>query len=195
MVYQTGKDVEIIITTEDTTYGLTTGSAQSTTASMDILSLNVAASASTLSANAGPVKNVTGLTYDFGRMRNELSVFGQDTRLNYPVKYNWNVTVTKPKTNDAWKKAYENASCGLSGSSPAVFHGMDNPTTNSGFRINIQDLAAGDNLPWVAGYGGVITAYTTDTNPEDVVFESITFTGFNWAPFATASFAARTTVY
>jgi hypothetical protein len=190
MTYHTGKDVQMIVTTEDTTYGLDEGVAATT--GLDIYNCGTAVSASAI------MTNVTGITDSFGRIRKPVMVFGQNTPLRVPVKYTWNVDMTRLKTGDEWKNAWELACAGITGSgaTKAAFTGLDDPQTNSGFRVQIKDITdttAGAKL-WNVGYGGVITNYVTAKQAEDAVYETVTFTGNQWQPAATASFGSRTTV-
>lgn len=185
MGYHTGEELKIIITTENVTYGLNAGAASdSPTGIYDLDAAN---------SGSATITNVTALTENFNRLRNDMAVFGQKTRNVYPIKYVWEITMTRPKEDDEWKKAWELACNGVTGS--AVFKGLDDPKTDSGFRVNLLDLEAGDSKPWAVGYGGVITGYTTDNDQNDIVFENITLQGNNWEPMATGSFGARTAVY
>jgi hypothetical protein len=118
MTYYLGKDVNVYMTTEHATLGVsgsvnagTTGSSLaahvydgSDKAGMLVASRNIGVSGS--ATNDSKISDVIGIDFTPGAMNEDISYMGQNTNLSAQVKHDFALTITKKKNSPLFDKLF-----------------------------------------------------------------------------------------
>jgi hypothetical protein len=136
MTYFLGRDVGVIINTENATYGLSVSAAGAVTAAAGGNAVKERDRHGSVFSLSG-MTDVTGIDLALGSMDEDITYMGQRTPLKAEVKKETNVTLTLKKKNNHWDAIFAHpARWGVSGT--AIANGMAQPTSEYGFRIYVQ---------------------------------------------------------
>ena len=136
MTYFLGRDVGVIISTENATYGLDVSAAGAVTAAAPGGAVHRRSTKITEFLVSG-MTDVTGIDLGIGAMDEDITYMGQRTPLKAQIKYDTTVALTIKKKNNYWDAIFAHpARWGVSGS--AIFNGMAQPSKETGYRIYTQ---------------------------------------------------------
>jgi len=172
MAYFLGKDVLMIIRTENTTYGL------NVTASGTI---DVTAGATTIKALAGPdftsndvIGDLTGLDLGIGTNDEDVSFMGANTQLKAEVRKETTVTTTTKKKNQVYDVLFNGDVLGSLGrwgvTGSTVRDGLTEPDVTFGYRMYI---ALKDGSEIFAIRNAQMTNHTVTLNADGTQEETI----------------------
>ena len=184
MAYYLGKDVGVVLTTEDATHGMTVA------LSSNLYTLAAANPGATIGPLANPnfdtstglVSNLTGVDIGIGTMDEDTVFMGANTPLKAEVRKETTVTLTKKKNSAAFDVMFNGDSTGNLGrygvdSNNALIGGLAQPgalhDTTFGFRIFIQ-LKDGEEVLCIRN--AQMTAHTITLNADGTQEETIEFT-------------------
>jgi hypothetical protein len=187
MVYITGKDVDVFITTENvdanTYVSATSGSATGLTigtADPDVASSSGSArklfamklSSSAQFAAASGTQNLLGVDVTIGAVDEDISYVGFRTATKAEIKKETTIALTRKKQDTLWDLIYNGARFGVSGSSPAAYVGLQEPTQSQGYRVHVQ--MKGD-LETFTLPNAMITGHTVSLNVDGTADETMEF--------------------
>jgi len=199
MVYLTGKDVDVFITTENTEAAawVYTAAASSSALGLADVDPNVTASgallfATQLSASAFPTAsgtmNMTGVDVSIGATDEDISYVGFRQVTKAEIKKETTVALTRKKQDTLWDLVFNTARFGISGASGAlaVFPGLEEPTVNHGYRIHVQ---LKDGTEAIAVPNAYITGHTVSVSVDGTADETLEFMSYITPKFANSSSA------
>ena len=185
MVYITGKDVDVFITTENvdanTWVSATSGSAVGLTigtSDPDIVSntemklFAMKLSSSAQFAAASGTQNLLGVDVTIGAVDEDISYVGFRTATKAEIKKETTIALTRKKQDTLWDLIYNGARFGVSGSSPAAYVGLQEPTQSQGYRVHVQ--MKGD-LETFTLPNAMITGHTVSLNVDGTADETMEF--------------------
>ena len=185
MVYITGKDVDVFITTEnvdaETWVSATSGSAVGLTigtSDPDIVSnterklFAMKLSSSAQFAAASGTQNLLGVDVTIGAVDEDISYVGFRTATKAEIKKETTIALTRKKQDTLWDLIYNGARFGVSGSSPAAYVGLQEPTQSQGYRVHVQ--MKGD-LETFTLPNAMITGHTVSLNVDGTADETMEF--------------------
>ena len=168
MTYFLGRDVGVVINTENASYGLNVSAAGAVTANAAGTAVGRrSAKASVFSASG--MTDVTGIDLSIGSMDEDISYMGQRTPLKAEIKKETSVSLTLKKKDNVWDAIFAHpARWGVSGS--ALANGMAQPTSEYGFRVYVQ-LKDGKEVFVVrnASFQGHTVSLNTDGTQEETL--------------------------
>jgi len=184
MAYYLGKDVGVVLTTEDATHGMTVA------VSSNLYTLAAATPGATIGnldnpnfdTSTGLVSNLTGVDVGIGTMDEDTVFMGANTPLKAEVRKETTVTLTKKKNSAAFDVMFNGDSTGNLGrygvdSGNALIGGLTQPGARHdatfGFRIFIQ-LKDGEEVLCIRN--AQMTAHTMTLNADGTQEETIEFT-------------------
>ena len=184
MAYYLGKDVGVVLTTEDATHGMTVA------LSSNLYTLAAANPGATIGPLANPnfdtstglVSNLTGVDIGIGTMDEDTVFMGANTPLKAEVRKETTLTLTKKKNSAAFDVMFNGDSTGNLGryvvdSNAALIGGLAQPgalhDSTFGFRIFIQ-LKDGEEVLCIRN--AQMTAHTMTLNADGTQEETIEFT-------------------
>ena len=184
MAYYLGKDVGVVLTTEDATHGMTVA------VSSNVYTLAAASPGATIGpldnpnfdTSTGLVSNLTGVDIGIGTMDEDTVFMGANTPLKAEVRKETTVTLTKKKNSAAFDVMFNGDSTGNLGrygvdSGNALIGGLAQPgalhDSTFGFRIFIQ-LKDGEEVLCIRN--AQMTAHTMTLNADGTQEETIEFT-------------------
>ena len=184
MAYYLGKDVGVVLTTEDATHGMTVA------LTSNLYTLAAASPGSTIGnldnpnfdTSTGLVSNLTGVDVGIGTMDEDTVFMGANTPLKAEIRKETTVTLTKKKNSAAFDVMFNGDSTGNLGrygvdSGNALIGGLAQPGARHdatfGFRIFIQ-LKDGEEVLCIRN--AQMTAHTMTLNADGTQEETIEFT-------------------
>lgn len=184
MAYYLGKDVGVVLTTEDATHGMTVA------LSSNLYTLAAANPGATIGSLANPnfdtstglVSNLTGVDIGIGTMDEDTVFMGANTPLKAEVRKETTVTLTKKKNSAAFDVMFNGDSTGNLGrygvdSGNDLIGGLAQPgalhDSTFGLRIFIQ-LKDGSEVLCIRN--AQMTAHTMTLNADGTQEETIEFT-------------------
>ena len=184
MAYYLGKDVGVVLTTEDATHGMTVAVAS------NLYTLSSAAPGATIGKLANPdfdtstglVSNLTGVDVGIGTMDEDTVFMGANTPLKAEVRKETTVTLTKKKNSAAFDVMFNGDSTGNLGrygvdSNNALIGGLAQPgalhNSTFGFRVFVA-LKNGSEILCIRN--AQMTAHTMTLNADGTQEETIEFT-------------------
>jgi len=185
MVYITGKDVDVFITTENvdanTWVSAASGSATALTVGTsdpDIVTntakklFAMKLSSSAQFAAASGTQNLLGVDVTIGAVDEDISYVGFRTATKAEIKKETTIALTRKKQDTLWDLIYNGARFGVSGSSPAAYVGLQEPTQSQGYRVHVQ--MKGD-LETFTLPNAMITGHTVSLNVDGTADETMEF--------------------
>jgi len=170
MTYFLGRDVGVIINTENATYGLSVSAAGAVTATEAGAAVAARARHGSVFSASG-MTDVTGVDLSIGAMDEDISYMGQRTALKAEIKKETNVTLTIKKKNNYWDAIFAHpARWGVSGT--AIANGMAQPTSEFGYRIYVQ---LKDDKEVFVVRNGSFTSHTVTLNADGTQEETLEF--------------------
>ena len=143
MAYYLGKDVGVVLTTEDATYGMTVSVSSNEYA---LASANPGATIGPLAnpnfdTSTGVISNLTGVDVGIGSTDEDVVFMGANTPLKAEVHKETTITLTKKKNSAAFDVIFNGDGSdvgrwGVTGSS--VRGGLTEPNVSFGFRCFLQ---------------------------------------------------------
>ena len=194
MAFKRGPQYQVFITTENASGSIClTGSTPIATTSSGYGPNGVVASKGI--AKLGEVSVSTDLTSSFRNVEgidpvwrwedDPFTVFGQTRPLDNPIRKSWELTITKKGEDKLLPMLADGARFGVTGTTPALFDGLDTMPGSTGYRLYVWD---GESF--YVGYHGTVTpdGYKETLSPTGVTVQAVTFRGGKWsASVATAS--------
>ncbi|MEI6795415.1 MAG: hypothetical protein WCK39_00975 [Methanomassiliicoccales archaeon] len=123
------------------------------------------------------VPYMEGLSYRIAGEDDSYKPFGCDMECKTPIRKAWELTITKKRTNSAFKKMFEGARLGVKSST--VFHdGTDEFDATVGYRFYLYDGAE-----WMQFAHGVMDpdGYDERIDQSRLSVETIKFSGNYWS--------------
>ena len=201
MVYITGKDVDVFITTEDTdgpafVFSLSgAAAALSLSATDPDIVLNPAKrlfasnlSGSLASTASGQI-DLTGVDLSIGATDEDITYIGFRQVTKAEIKKETTVALTRKKQDTLWDLVFNTARFGISGASAgalAAFPGLEEPTVNHGYRIHVQ---LKDGTEAIAVPNAYITGHTVSVSVDGTADETLEFMSYITPKFANSSSA------
>jgi len=200
MVYLTGKDVDVFITTENGeqatwVYSAAVSSSALSLAGEDpnVLVSGALLFATQLSASAFPTAsgtmNMTGVDVSIGATDEDISYVGFRQVTKAEIKKETTVALTRKKQDTLWDLVFNTARFGISGASAgalAAFPGLEEPTVNHGYRIHVQ---LKDGTEAIAVPNAYITGHTVSVSVDGTADETLEFMSYITPKFANSSSA------
>jgi hypothetical protein len=136
MTYFLGRDVGVIVNTENADYGLNVSTAGAVTANAAGAAVGRRSAKSSVFSASG-MSDVTGIDLSIGSMDEDITYMGQRTPLKAEIKKETTVSLTMKKKDNIWDAIFAHpARWGVSGS--AIANGMAQPTKEYGYRVFVQ---------------------------------------------------------
>jgi len=202
MVYITGKDVDVFITTEDTdgpafVFSLSgAAAALSLSATDPDIVLNPAKrlfasnlSGSLASTASGQI-DLTGVDLSIGATDEDITYIGFRQVTKAEIKKETTVSLTRKKQDTLWDLVFNSARYGCTGSSPAVLPGLEEPTVQHGYRVHVQ---LKDGTECISVPNACITGHTVSVAVDGTADETLEFMSYvtpKIAPSAAENVAA-----
>ena len=166
MTYFLGRDVDIKITTENTSMGVTVAGAAASGGSAWIMPLG--------NANGTTLTDIVGIDLSLGAQDKDIVYFGQNTPLKAEIKQENTITLTLNKFNNYWTKIWKNARYGTDGTDCDI--GLEIPAAGAfGYRIYVTLKASGDVIALPAC---VIASRPLTLDAAGVTEEQVEFIGY-----------------
>lgn len=195
MAYINGKNAKLFMTTENASASIVLTGSTAATAGVDVCGVALATygigelgevTGTESACNDHKIKFVEGIDYRVDFEEDSYKPFGSDQDVRYPIRKNWEITVTRKSENGMFRKLFESAMFGVSGStSPALHDGTAENDSTSGYRFYLYDGA-----DWRVFYHGYMTpdGYSERMDSSRLNVETIKFAGNYWSgSVATAS--------
>jgi len=182
MAYYLGKDVGVVLTTENASYGMTV-SVGATDDTYALASVNPGATIGPLAnpnfdTSTGVISNLTGVDVGIGSTDEDVVFMGANTPLKAEVHKETTISLTKKKNSAAFDVLFNGDGSngnigrwGVTGSS--VRDGLTEPDVTFGFRCFIQLKGAAEIL---AIRNAQMTGHTISLNADGTQEETIEFT-------------------
>ena len=180
MAYYLGKDVGVVLTTDDATYGMTVAAG----AADDTYALSSANPGATIGPLANPnfdtstgvISNLTGVDVGIGSTDEDVVFMGANTPLKAEVHKETTITLTKKKNSAAFDVIFNGDGSdvgrwGVTGSS--VRGGLTEPNVSFGFRCFLQLKGSAEIL---AIRNAQMTSHTVSLNADGTQEETIELT-------------------
>ena len=178
MAYYLGKDVGVVLTTEDATYGMTVSVSSNEYA---LSSANPGATIGPLAnpnfdTSTGVISNLTGVDVGIGSTDEDVVFMGANTPLKAEVHKETTITLTKKKNSAAFDVIFNGDGSdvgrwGVTGSS--VRGGLTEPNVSFGFRCFLQLKGSAEIL---AIRNAQMTSHTVSLNADGTQEETIELT-------------------
>ena len=176
MAYFLGRDVNVYITTEDTTRSVTTsdvtGTAAAGTTTPGAHTL-FAGFLTTAGATSGSVSDVTGVDLSIGAVDEDITYFGFRNITKAEIKKETSVSLTRKKSNNSWDAIYQTGRYGANSS--GLFEGLEEPTVEHGYRIFVQ---LKDGTEWIAVPNACVASHTVSFNADGASEETMEFMSY-----------------
>ena len=133
----------------------------------------------TATTNTGSeIKNLSGIEPVWKWEDDPFTVFGQSRPLDNPIRKAWEVTLTKKGEDKTLLKLVDVARFGVTGTTPALFDGLNTMPNDTGYRVFVWD---GESF--YVGYQGTISpdGYKETLSPTGVTEQAIVFRGGRWS--------------
>jgi hypothetical protein len=186
MSFKRGTQYKVFITTENNAGAVVcTGSvAEASTESSGvgpndtILGVGFLGSVTASTDTGSQFRNLEAIEPEWSWEDDSFVVFGQTRPLDNPIRKKWSVTLTKKGENKLLSKLADSARFGVTGSTPALFDGLDTMPDTTGYRVYVFD-----GTDFAVGFHGTITGdgYTETLGPDAVTVQSITIAGGLWS--------------
>jgi len=200
MVYLTGKDVDVFITTENTAATTWVYSAAASSSALgfaavdpEVIGSGALLFATQLSASAFPTtsgtKNMTGVDVSIGATDEDISYVGFRQVTKAEIKKETTVALTRKKQDTLWDLVFNSARFGISGASAgtlAAFPGLEEPSINHGYRIHVQ---LKDGTECVSVPNACITGHTVSVSVDGTADETLEFMSYVTPKFANSASA------
>jgi hypothetical protein len=166
MAYYLGRDVSVILNTENSTNGVTIAGAAHATG--------------TFAANSGAagvaVSDLVGLDIGIGVTDEDITYMGKKTVLKAEIKKETTVTMTRKKSDSTWDKIFNLARHGIEVGN-GLHDGLVEPpaddvagAANYGYKLTVTLSAAGDTM---ALNQCIITGHTVSLNADGTTEETL----------------------
>ena len=203
MVYITGKDVDVFITTENSTatyvYTLSGNASALTLATSDpdiignpARKLFASNLSGTLASTASGQIDLTGCDISIGATDEDITYVGFRQVTKAEIKKETTVSLTRKKQDTLWDLIFNSARFGVTGSSPALVPGLEEPTNEHGYRIHVQ---LKDDTECISVPNACITGHTVSVSVDGTADETLEFMSYvtpKIAPTAAENVAATT---
>jgi len=184
MAYYLGKDVGVVLTTEDATYGITVGVTSNvyTVAGVDPGATIGPLANPNFDTSTGLVSNLTGVDIGIGSTDEDVVFMGANTPLKAEIHKETTVTLTKKKNSAAFDVMFagdEDGTIARYGvkDSGTLYGGLEQPGDDYaytfGYRIFVA-LKAGSEI--LAIRNAQMTSHTVSLNADGTQEETIEFT-------------------
>jgi len=174
MVYYLGRDVEVALSTENSTIGVTAA---------DTMVYSAAASGTARALGSGAagavdlktlMSDVTAVDIGIGAMDEDITYFGIRSVTKAEIKKETTVSITRKKSSSEFDHLFNNARYGVSGAS-TPWPGLEEPSATHGYRIYVQLKESGEVLSIP---NACVQAHTVTTNADGVSEETIEFMSY-----------------
>jgi len=207
MAWFRGKDVELYVSTENSSYGISQSGDDAAAQAWGGASLIADFIIAPLKTDSGWVGTETDATGSFPARatafdsvegielnpdaeREDIDLLGRKVQDSIRLRQIFEVTVVRKMSGPAWALIYNQADKGLD-SSNALNPADDETSADSGFRLFVKVANTDDSL-WFTGRNCTMTKYSISTPPVKTVFESLTFRS-NLYDVGTQSYTTATT--
>jgi len=176
MAYYLGKDVGVIVHTEEQSNGITVTAANAITVANPGANIPAASCSVDFDSGHGIVTNLTGLDLGIGTNDEDVSFMGVNTPLKAEIRKETTVTLTKKKNSTLFDVLFSGdtsdnvARWGLTGSS--VRDGLTEPDTTFGYRLFIQLKGAAEIF---SIRNAQMNAHTISLNADGTQEETVEF--------------------
>lgn len=199
MPYFRGRDVEVFISTEDSTYGISASGVSDVdvaawTDSASLISDYIVPPLKTDADWIGTETDETGsapargkfildlesLDLEVDKEREDIDFLGRVVTDHITVRKKCEITVNRKMDTNEWGVLYDKADAALTGSggSQAINEAIDQTTTNSGFRLFIKiSPSTGSNEFWYSCRNLTFTKHKVTPTPAKTTVEALTFAG------------------
>jgi hypothetical protein len=189
MAYFLGRDVNVYITTEDTTTFVYTSDSAGTANTTGGAGNTLFAGFLTADGLAsGSVSDVTGVDLSIGAVDEDITYFGFRNITKAEIKKETTVSLTRKKSNNSWDAIF-NAG-GRWGADSTLFAGDQEPTTSTGYRLYVQ---LKDGTEWMAVPNACVSSHTVSFNADGTSEETMEFMSYVTPLVATSSAVASLT--
>ena len=186
MVYITGKDVDVFITNESETatylYSLSGNAAGLTLATVDpaiianpTRKLFASNLANGLASTASGQIDLTGVDVTIGATDEDITYVGFRQVTKAEIKKETTVSLTRKKQDTLWDLVFNSARFGVSGAVPDYFPGLEEPTTQHGYRIHVQ---LKDGTECISIPNACITGHTVSVSVDGTADETMEFMSY-----------------
>ena len=177
MAYYLGKDVGVVVSTEDGTYGVTVSAANALSSANPGATIGPRATPN-FNTSTGLISNLTGVDLGIGSTDEDVSFMGANTPLKAEVHKETTVSLTKKKNSTAFDVIFSGDTSGEIGrwgvSGAAVRNGLTEPNNSGfGYRIYIQLKAATEIF---VVRNAQMTSHTVSLNADGTQEETVEFT-------------------
>ena len=182
MAYYLGKDVGLVVSTEDPSYGVTVTAANALSSASPGATIGPRALAGYSTPNfnesIGVISNLTGVDLGIGSTDEDVSFMGANTPLKAEVHKETTLTITKKKNSTAFDVIFSGDTDGTIGrwgvSGAAVRDGLTEPSDGGfGYRLYLQ-LKAGTEIFCIRN--AQMTSHTVSLNANGTQEETVEFT-------------------
>lgn len=198
MPFKRGPQYRVFITTENPSGSIlatgsvpvaTTSSGLGPNAAPSLKGVGKLGEVTSTASTASEIKNLEGIEPVWRWEDDPFTVFGQTRPLNNPIRKTWELTLTKKGEDRLLVKLADMARFGVTGTTPALFDGLDTMPDSTGYRLYIWD---GESF--YVGYQGTINpdGYKETLSPTGVTVQTIVFSGGRWSASINAGDAALT---
>jgi len=176
-----GEDVQVFITTEDTTNGITTNSAGAIIVAADTSFETKYQQIPKLGStpdNDCLIDSVTAIEKSNKVTMETIPMDNQDTPVPVKGPRRWSVKLTRVREGDDnfWLRLYEQGSHGVD-SGTTLHNGKKQLTIESGYRLYLREGVE----QTTSYFQGVITDYDCEMNAKNTQREILTFEGADWS--------------
>jgi len=181
MVYFLGRDVQAVISVEDTTNRIDNASGVATVVAASGYSSALGdigiRTAIDVTAGTGQISDVTGVDITLGSVDEDIAYLGQNTALKAEIKKETTITITKKKSDAFYSHMWAQGlrwgvNPDTASLSDSVALGLAQPTTLWGFRLHI---ALKDTAEVISVMGCQFTEYGVSLSADGVQEETMTF--------------------
>ena len=178
MAFFLGKDVTLKVSTENGSSGVNVSAAGAITYPSPRTDATDFARALGADVTINPTwQQITSLDVSIGAMDEDISYFGIRSQTKAEIKKETTVTITRKKTNPEWDVVYNDARYGTTGTT--AWDGLEEPTTEHGYRLYIQiDPAGGGTDEWMTVLGACVQSHTVTINTDGTMDETIEFMSY-----------------
>tara|TARA_R110000744_G_scaffold44274_3_gene98903 strand:+ start:1075 stop:1674 length:600 start_codon:yes stop_codon:yes gene_type:complete len=181
MTYFLGRDVGVILNTENSSYGLNVSAAGAVTAAAPGSAISQRGAKTSIFSTSG-MADVTSIDLGIGSMDEDINYMGQRTALKAEIKKETTVNLTLKKKDNKFDAIFAHpAKWGVSGT--AIANGMDQPTSEFGYRLYVQ---LKDTEEVFVVRNAAFTGHTVTLNPDSTQEETLEFKSMV-QPFVMAS--------
>ena len=180
MVYFLGRDVKVLLGTENISHSVDNASGVATviaagsesTANNDI----VKRTALDVGTSAGLLDDVTGVDISLGAIDEDVAYMGQRTALKAEIKKETTITVTKKKADSFYSHVFSQGlrygTADSTALADSVAKGLAQPDVDFGYRVMVA-LKDGAEVITIAGC--TFSEYAVNLNADGITEETLTF--------------------